>query len=288
MRRLYLSVVLLVINLVSYAQIKDIGGFDYTFINNENSAADFNRTRLWLNFPIKLNKQNHLLVSGFRYSRIQLDFNSDFNFDVRPLKTIHSLEYTLGYTFLLKNEEWRFTAQISPILSSNLRGEIRFDDLLWSGGVLFIRSREEPKKSRLTLGLVYSQRLGIPAPIPFATYFRQVNKNLNYTIGIPISKMKYFLNEKTSLEGFITFDGYYANLTDPIVVGDATANHISMSAIITGLGFDKYLGKRFNLYVKGGYTLRNALRLVENRNDEVFDFDMSKSFTFRGGFKFNF
>ena len=272
MIRSYLSVVLIALSLISFAQIKDIGGVDYTFIFNGDSDADFSRTRAWINFPIKLKKEGHLLVSGINYSNIHLDFNDTFDFDVNPLKTIHSLEYTLGYTFLMKNKEWRFTAQLSPTLSSNLEDKIKFDDLLWSGGVLFIRTRETPKKSRLTLGLIYSQRVGIPAPIPFATYFKEISEKLNYTIGVPISKMKYFFNKKTSLEGFITFDGYYANLSNAIMVDDRMANHISMSAIITGIGFDKYYGKRLNIYVKGGYTLRNSLRLVEDRNDEVFDF----------------
>ena len=118
--------------------------------------------------------------------------------------------------------------------------------------------------------------------------FKQVNDHLNYTIGVPISKMKYFFNKKTSFEGFITFDGYYANLSNSLTVDDKTADHISLSAIVTGIGFDKYYGKRMNIFVKGGYTLRNSFRLLENRNDEVFDFNMKKSFTVRAGVKFNF
>ncbi len=288
MKRQLLTVVLLSYSLICISQIKDLGGYDYTFINNSNSAADFSRTRVWFNVPFKLKKEGHIIVTGINYSNIHLDFNQDFNFDLDPLRTIHSLEYTLGYTFLLKNKDWRFTAQLTPVLSSNLDDKVKFDDLLWSGGVLFIRTRENPKKTRLTLGLIYSQRVGIPAPIPFATYFKEVNKNLTYTIGVPISKMKYFFNKKTSLEAFITFDGYYANLSNALPVGNGSAEHISMSAIITGMGFDKYLGKRLNIYFKTGYTLRNRLRLVENFNDEVFDFDMAKSLTFRGGIKFNF
>ncbi|NNC70525.1 MAG: hypothetical protein HKN90_06870 [Flavobacteriaceae bacterium] len=188
----------------------------------------------------------------------------------------------------MKNKEWRFTAQLAPTISSNLESKVKFDEMMWSGGVLFIRTREEPKKSRLTLGLFYSQQAGIPAPIPFATYFKQVTDNLNYTIGVPISKMKYFFNKRTSLEGFITFDGYYANLSNSLRVDTKSADHMSLSAVITGLGFDKYLGKRLNFFIKGGYTLRSKLRLMENTRDEVFEFNMKKTITFRAGLKFNF
>ncbi len=281
-------IIIAFVSCLSFAQIKDIGGVDYTFISNGDSDADFSRTRVWINFPIKLKKEGHILVTGIRYANIHLDFNQTYDFELDPLRTIHSIEYTLGYTFLLKNKDWRFTAQLAPTISSNLDAKVQFDDLIWSGGVLFVRTREEPTKSRLTLGLFYSQQAGIPAPIPFATYFKQVNEKLNYTIGVPISKMKYFPNKKTSFEGFITFDGYYANLSNTLNVNGRTADHISLSAIVTGLGFDKYYGKRMNIFVKGGYTLRNALRLMENPRDEVFEFNMKKSITFRVGLKFNF
>lgn len=277
-----------VVSFNTFSQIKDIGGVDYTMANSRESDADFSRLRMWVNIPIKLKKKGHMLVSGIRYSNIHLDFNENFDFELDPLRTIHSIEYTLGYTFLLKNNEWRFTGQLAPTISSNLDAKIKFDDLIWSGGVLFIRTREEPKKSRLTLGLFYSQQAGIPAPIPFITYFKEVNDHLTYTLGVPISKMKYFFNKKTSLEGFITFDGYYANLSNSLTVNDKKADHVSLSAIVTGLGFDKYFGKRMNIYVKGGYTLRSSLRLMENTRDEIFEFNMKKTVTFRGGIKFNF
>ena len=288
MIRKLLSALFSVFVFCAFSQIKDIGGADYTTLVGNSGDAGFSRSRVWINFPVKLKKESHMLVNGIRYANINLDFNNTFDFDVAPLTRIHSIEYTLGYTFLLKNKNWRFTAQLAPTISSNLEDKIKFDDLIWSGGVLFIRTKDTPKKSRLTLGLFYSQQTGIPAPIPFITYFKQVNDHVTYTLGVPISKMKYFFNKKTSLEGFITFDGYYANLSNSLIVGDKAADHISLSAIVTGIGFDKYFGKRMNVFIKGGYTLRNSLRLLENRNDEVFDFNMSKTFTFRGGIKFNF
>ncbi|NNC69691.1 MAG: hypothetical protein HKN90_02595, partial [Flavobacteriaceae bacterium] len=131
MIRTILLTLLVATSLNSLSQIKDIGGIDYTTLVGDGGDADFSRTRVWINFPIKLNKENHLLVSGFRYSNIDLDFNRTFDFDVNPLKTIHSIEYTLGYTFLLKNKDWRFTAQLAPTISSNLEAKIKFDDLLW-------------------------------------------------------------------------------------------------------------------------------------------------------------
>jgi hypothetical protein len=274
-------------HLLSFSQIKDIGGTDFTEFYGKSKDPNFIRNRIWINYPIKLKKKDHFIVTGIKYSKIELKFNYDYGFNTESLKDLHVFEYTIGYTAPL-NEKWRFTAQLSPSVASNLKSGFNSDDLLWSGGILFIRTHNQPKKSRLTLGLTYNQTIGIPAPLPFVTYFRQINEHLTYTLGVPITKVKYFFNKKTSIESFLTLDGYYANLSNNIKVGDRLAEKISMTAIITGFGFDKYFGKRFNLFAKTGYTLRNSIRLVENINDKVFDFDVQNSFTLRVGFKFNF
>ena len=269
------------------AQIRDLGGADFTYIAGSGNDTDFSRSRVWLNYPIKLKKDGAFLVNGLRYSYGTASFDKDFNFSTSELTSFHTLEYTIGYTFPL-NEKWRFTAQFSPTLSSNLRGGIGLRDFLFNGGVIFIKTTETPKKSRLFLGLTFNQTIGIPAPVPFINYFREINEHWTYTVGFPISKTKYFFNEKkNSLEAFVRLDGYFANLSNNIAVGSEQAEAISLSQVIIGLGFDRYTGERGNIFLKVGYTLRNSLRLNRDVSEEVFDFDLSNAIFIRGGFKFN-
>ncbi|NER15458.1 hypothetical protein GWK08_18535 [Leptobacterium flavescens] len=271
-----------------FSQVSDLGGIDYTGIFGKDDDPNFGRVRVWLNIPTKLNDREHYLVNGVRYSNAKITFNQDYGFDTSDLEEFHALEYTLGYTFPL-NEKWRFTAQFSPTIASNLANKLTFDDIIYSGGIILIRTLNNEKKSRLSVGLTYNQTIGIPAPIPFVTYWREVNEHFTYTVGVPISKVKYFFNnKKSSLEAFARLDGYFANLSNDIQVNGTNAEKISLSQVVTGIGFDKYYGKRLNFFVKAGYLLRNSLRLNENISDEVFNFDLSNSFYFRGGFKFNF
>lgn len=287
----FLVILLFIASVTSWSQVKDIGGTDYTFLLGEGDDPNFSRFRVWFNFPTKLNDRGHFLVNGIRYINAKINFESATSFSTVDLEEFHILEYTIGYTYPM-NKKWRFTAQFSPTLSSNLTNNISFDDLVLSGGIIFIRTLEAEngsKKSRLTLGLTYSQTIGIPAPIPFVTYFREINDRWSYTVGFPISKAKYFFNtKKTSLEAFARLDGYFVNLSNDIPVNGQNAESISLSQVITGIGFDKYYGKRGNLFFKIGYTLRNSLELNENIKDEVFNFNLSNAFYFRGGFKFNF
>lgn len=285
----FLLTILLISCCSSFAQISDIGGVDFTTAFNKKGAPDFSRYRAWFNYPIKLKKNDAYIVNGLRYSNIKLDFDKDYSFETTDLEEFHLLEYTLGYTYQM-NEKWRLLAQISPLISSNLADKITRHDLTWSGGVLFMRKTEEPKETTLRLGLMYSQRAGIPFPLPIIAYSRKVNEHVKYTAGVPVSKIKYYFNKKHSTEAFVRLDGYYANLSEDILVGDnQVAENISMSAVVAGIGFDKYVGKRLNFFVKGGYTLRNSSRLVRNTNDRVFTFvDTPNAIMLRGGLKINF
>ena len=276
--------------LQSTAQVRDLAGVDYTTTLGTDDDPDFARIRVWINIPTKLKGKERYLINGFRYSNAKINFNDDNGFSTQDLEEFHSLEYTLGYTYPI-NDKWRFTAQVSPTITSNLTDGISFNDVIINGGVILIRTIESGKngkKSRLSVGLTYNQTIGIPAPIPFINYWREVSDRVTYTLGFPISKVKYFLNnKKSSLETFIRLDGYYANLSNDILVNGENAEAISLSQIITGIGFDKYYGKRGNLFFKAGYSLRNSLRLNENISDEIFDFDLSNAFYLRVGFKFN-
>lgn len=286
--RTFFLVIILLSTSNIIAQVSDLGGVDFTSIIGDGDDPNFNRYRIWVNIPTKLKKKDHFLVNGLRYSNAKINFDRVESFSTTELEEFHTLEYTLGYTFLL-NEKWRFTAQVAPRITSNLTESISSDDFIINGAIILIRTLNNKKKSRLSLGLTYSQTIGIPAPIPFITYWREVSENFTYTLGFPITKAKYFFdNKKSSLETFVRIDGYFANLSNDIVVNGNTAESISLSQVITGLGFDKYYGKRINLFVKAGYTLRNSLRLNEGLSDEVFDFDLSNAFFLRGGFKFNF
>ncbi|NAS32625.1 hypothetical protein GTQ40_16715 [Flavobacteriaceae bacterium R38] len=286
--RIFFLVITFLSTLGITAQISDLGGIDYTSTIGDGDDPDFNRIRVWVNIPTKLKKKDHFLVNGLRYSNAKINFDRIESFSTTDLEEFHTLEYTLGYTFLL-NEKWRFTAQIAPRLTSNLTDNISADDFIINGGIILIRTLSGEKRSRLSLGLTYSQTIGIPAPIPFVTYWREINKNLTYTLGFPITKVKYFFDQKkSSLETFVRIDGYFANLSNDIVIDGNTAESISLSQVIVGLGFDKYYGKHANIFAKAGYTLRNSLRLNEGLSDEVFDFDLSNAFFLRAGFKFNF
>tara|TARA_R110002073_G_scaffold72537_1_gene177718 strand:- start:755164 stop:756024 length:861 start_codon:yes stop_codon:yes gene_type:complete len=283
----HILVAFLLCSCFAYSQARDIAGVEYSGFLAKKGDPDFSRFKVWLNVPIFFKNKNHILISGLKYSNINLNMDGGYGFNTAPLDRIHVIEYSLGYLYTI-NEKWKLIAQITPSIASNLETSITSEDLIWSGGVLFINTLNKEKERKLTLGLVYNQTMGIPAPIPFVVYSNRPTEKISYTLGVPITKLKYHFNEETSFESFITLDGYYANLSNNIAINEQIAEKISMTAVVLGVGYERYFGKHLNLYIKGGYTIHSSLRLFENIKDEVFNFNIDKSFIFRTGLKFNF
>jgi uncharacterized protein YaiE (UPF0345 family) len=273
---------------VTTAQINDLGGIEHTAFFGSDSHPLIGISEIEINFPLQLAKKEHYIVNGLSYSNVGISYNSTYSFSTSELDRFHILKYTFGYTFPF-NDKWRFTAQISPSVASNFAAGMTFDDFVMNGSVILIRTIKSPKKNRLTLGLAYNQTSGIPIPLPFITYYREITPNLSYTVGVPITKMKYFFgNKKHSVESFLRLAGFFANLSNDIIINNQQARQVNLSAVVAGFGYDYYQGKRLNLFVKTGYLLRNELRLEENSRTEIFNFDLVNTFYARGGFKFNF
>lgn len=287
-KRIFVFVLIIFSMQSPLAQINDLGGVEYTSFFGSDSHPFIGILKFEMNLPLKLSKKDQYLVNGLSYENVAIHYNTQYDFETNDLDRFHILKYTLGYTFRM-SDTWRFTAQVSPSLASNFVLGTSFDDFVLNGSIILIRTIDSPKKNRLTLGLAYNQTSGIPFPLPFITYFREISTNLNYTVGVPISKMKYYFgNKRNSVEGFVRLAGFFANMSRPVRIESQNANQINLSAVVVGAGYDYYIGKRLNLFVKTGYLLRNELRLQENARTEVFNFDIANTFYARGGFKFNF
>ena len=139
---------------------------------------------------------------------------------------------------------------------------------------------------RLILGLTYNTTLGLPIPLPFISYYRRLNENWSYSLGVPKSNLKYIFNEKFMLQSFASLDGYFANLQQPITIDGKTANNISLSVLVAGLGFEHFFTKHLVAYCYSGYTFRLDNVLRDENRDQVFRINNLNAFYLRTGVKF--
>ncbi|WP_299604608.1 DUF6268 family outer membrane beta-barrel protein [uncultured Aquimarina sp.] len=292
MHRLY--ILFFLCSFTMYSQLSDLARIEYTYFPQRDSDNSFRRFRTFIKYPIKLNDKGSYLIPGIEYRNFNFRYRDEVNFDKTDLERFSSFEASLGYTFKLKND-WRFAAQLGGIVASNFEnGEIDKDDILFTGSVFFIKDhtkKEIPKPWRLILGIRYSTTAGRPFPLPFINYYREFKPNWSFVLGVPKSNIKYRFKKKNAVQAFATLDGFFANIqnnrnfNDSITAEEKVANNISMTIVLAGLGYERFITKNLVFYTYGGFTILNDIRLRDDDQENVLTLNDQNSFYIRGGLK---
>ena len=278
---------------MTFAQSTDLARLEYALIPQSGSENKFSRFRFLGNIPFKLNTEGSYLVVGtqYRYHNVEINDPVPFN-DPDGLDGLHTVGLELGYTFKM-NKRWRFGAKFGTRISSNFEDSgIQGDDFRYTGSFYFIKSSDHsllPIKSRLILGVQYTTPASINFPLPIINYFKRFDQNWSYSIGTPKSNIKYFFNEKNTLQLYVSLDRFYANIqNNRLVTVDGTsrlAENISMLNVIGALGYEYYFTEHLLYYAYAGYTLLNRIRLRDGDQDDVLILNDQNTFYFRSGIK---
>ncbi|SHJ10501.1 DUF6268 family outer membrane beta-barrel protein [Aquimarina spongiae] len=276
------------------AQVSDLARIEYTYFPQKDSDNSFRRFRALANFPIKLNNKGSYLVPGLEYRNINFIYRDQTTFNTDNLERFSSFEVNIGITFTLKNN-WRFATRAGMIAASNFeQDKLITDDLLFTGSFYFVKNKMKDdllKPWRLILGLRYSTTAGRPFPLPFVNYFRQFHPSWSFVLGVPKTNVKYYFNQSNILQGFVTLDGFFANLQNNQVFFNQqeqevkNAANISMTTALVGVGYEHYFTKHLLFYTYTGVTLINDIRLRNENREDVLTINDQNSFYLRGGIK---
>ena len=278
------------------AQSTDLARIEYTYFPQKNSDNSFRRFRAIAAYPIQLKKEGSYLVPGLEYRNVHFKYKDPEPFETQDLDRFKSFTATLGYTALMKND-WRFGTQGGVKVASNFTEDyINSDDLIYTGAFFFIKSKEDEdmiRKWRLILGLQYSTTTGFPFPLPIVNYYKKWHENWSYTLGTPKSNLKYYFNEKHTLQAFVTLDGFFANVqknfdaTPENIQNDNIVDNISMTIVLSGLEYEYSFTEHIKFYIYAGHTLRNDIRLRDRDNEDVYNINETNTYYGRTGLKFS-
>ena len=295
MRNLFFLVLLISVGFSAVAQSTDLARLEFTYFPQKNSDNSFRRIRAQTVFPIKMKKEGSYLFPGLEYRNVHFRYDDPEVFDTSDLDRFQSITATLGYTFKMAND-WRFATNGGVKIASNFsEGYIDNDDLIYTGSVIFIKSKEDEVNDdawRLILGLQYSTTTGFPFPLPIVNYYKRWDEKWSYAIGTPKSNLKYYLNDKHELQLFVTLDGFFANVQDNFDAtpsrngNDNIVDNISMTIILSGIGYEYSFTDHLKFYVYGGHTIRNDIRLRDSNQDDVYKINETNTFYGRSGLKF--
>lgn len=280
---------------VAMAQSTDLARLEYTYFPQKNSDNSFRRLRASLAYPIQLKKEGSYLIAGLEYRNVEFEYEDPEEFDTSDLDRFQSFTLSLGYTFKL-SDTWRFGAETGAKMASNFsEGKLLADDLIYTGTLIFVKTGRNERYFepwRLIFGLQYSTTTGFPFPLPVLNYYVRWQENWSYGLGVPKSNLKYYFNDQHSLQAFVTLDGFFANVQEnfdatPISMGDKLAENMSMTILLSGLGYEYGITEHLKFYIYAGHTLINDIRLRDLNRDDVYNINETNTFYGRSGLKFS-
>lgn len=284
------------ISAIMQGQATDLARIEYTYFPQSNSDNSFSRFKTFLKFPIKLNQDGAYLVPGIQYKNGNFMYKDDAPFSVDKLEHFQSYAFSLVYTFKM-NEEWRFGLEGEIDATSNFEtGKLMNEDLEYTGSVYFIKSIKSDtdiKSWRLILGARYSTATSVPFPLPIVNYYKRFDEKWSYTLGVPKTNLRYFLSEKSTFQAFVTIDGFYANIQRQFnpsglsSIDGKLAQNISMTTVLSGLGYELEFSKYFSFYIYGDHSIINNIRLRDINQDKVYTINETNSLYGRTGLKFS-
>lgn len=278
------------------SQGTDLARIEYTYFPQAKSDNSFSRFKSFLKFPIKLNDSGAYLVPGIQYDNVHFQYKDAAAFSTEKLERLQSYAASLAYTFEM-NEEWRFGAELEVSASSNFEtNELQSEDLETTGFIVFIKSKTDEqylKPWRLILGLRYSTSTSFNFPLPIVNYNKKFDPKWSYTLGVPKTNLKYYLDEKSNFQAFATVDGFFANIQEKFNPNAASfpnqklAQNISMTTFLSGIGYELQFSEYFSFYIYGGHSFISNIRLRDSNMDKVYSINDTNSFYGRTGLKFS-
>ncbi|MGJ8684209.1 MAG: hypothetical protein ACSHWW_06280 [Nonlabens sp.] len=290
-------IVLLVLtgNLFANAQTTDLARIEYMEIPFSKSDNSIKRYRAFLQAPIPLDKDfNKIIVVGLDYRYVDINLKDAVPFNPAIISSTQLMELSVGYVVKPQSmQNWRFGARGIARIASNFNGKLGSDDYIFGAAVYGIYDRTDEdveKPHRLILGLQYTTTPGRDFPLPIINFYKEFAPNWTYTLGVPKTNVRRYFNEerKDAVQAFVTLDNFFGNIQQDIVVDGDTAQNISMTLVLGGLGYEHCFTDHFLFYAYGAYTISNDFRLRDNDRNDIYTINDDPSFYMRTGLKFKF
>lgn len=294
--RSIISILILSLNILAIGVSAQMGGGQMDLeirsriVGNKNTDASvksigFNK-RL---FNIMLKKgQNGVISTSLNYTYAHLNYNIESSiYDLSQIEDFHSLGINISY-FKMLNQKWNFIGMFNPQLSSNFTGSISGDDLFFNMVAIFNYSSKQT--NRLSFGLVYSNTMGLPFPIPIISYWKKLSDKWEMNLGFPRMNISHKLSQKSTVSSYIEFDGYNLNISKSIlnpISSQRDATQINYIDIISGIEY-QYQVEKFLFKLNVGYTLSRKFELKNSARETALKFDMANNWNLGIGLGFKF
>ncbi len=267
----------------------EIGGFEYSIIPDLGDTS-VEKYTLNLNLGKRFKKRGTFGV-GVSYNYYDFMFNNaSLDFDAHSYENIHTIRARFFFKYFI-NTTWSANVMFAPIVSSNFEGGLSHEDVIISSAVTLSKSWSNEKTSSLfTFGIGYGIALGEPQLIPIVSFRKKVNETWSYFLGIPRTKLNYHFDQRHTLSTEASLNGLFSNISSSInfqELGSFTDTKLQYNSLDTSLNYVYQIQPNWTTVVKIGYSPWNQLKILDNENNEIYDFEPDSSLFISIGLKFN-
>lgn len=305
LRILLSTLFLVVISLGVTAQTTDLARIEYLNIPFSKSKNSINRYRALVQVPIPLDdERKKIFVIGLEYRFIDIDIKDapDVSvFNENMVSSVQQMHGYLGYVWKTKNN-WRYGIKAGAKLESDFEGKIISDDFIYEAGAYAISDHKKDtvdgkKPYRLIFGLTYSTVPGRWYPLPLINYFKEFKPNWTYTLGVPKTNIRHYLNHsrKDAIQAFATLDNIYSNIQQNFVPESPEQNpegkiaeSIQQTIVLMGLGYEHFFTEHLLFYAYAAHSVYNDFRLEDGDGKKLYKINTENSPYFRVGLKFKY
>lgn len=300
---------------VAFSQTTDLARVEYLYLPFGKSNNSISRYRALVQAPIPINKEKkNFLVVGLEYRYVDINIedaedkaaligrteNTSIIYD-NKISSVQEMDAYLGYTWSIENN-WRLGVKAGVKVQSDFEDGTQSDDFIYDFGAYAIKDKTKDTLSgakpwRLIVGLTYSTTPGRSFPLPLLNYFREFKPNWTYTLGVPKTNIRHYLNDnhKDAIQAFVTLDNIYANLQTNFVPTSASQNpdgqvvsSIQETIAIGGLGYEHFFTKHLLLYVYAAHSFYNDFRFENENGDKIYIINDKNAPYLRTGIKFKY
>lgn len=286
------------------AQTTDLARIEFLHLALSKSDNSIQRYRALVQVPIPLkNSKDNFFVVGteYRYLDVNIRDTEDvLAFGSHQINSLKRLDLYLGYTWKF-NDNWRFGAKAGTKFQSDFEGKLLGHDFIYEFGIYAIKDKrknvaEGRKPYRLIAGINYSTTPGRWYPLPILNYYQEFHPNWTFTIGLPKTNVRYYLNNshKDAVQAFATLDNDFANIQDnfvPFSIQNSeskVAESIQTTIALMGLGYEHFFTDHLVFYGYAAYSVYNDFRLEDRDGNKIYNINTENSPYFRAGLKFKY
>lgn len=300
----FITTCLLLLALGLSAQTTDLARIEYLNVPFSKSDNAISRYRALVQAPIPLDSEKrNIFVVGLEYRYLDVDIkdeNDGLALNNHVVTSTQMMKGYLGYVWK-QGPDWRIGVKAGVRIESDFDQGIISDDVIYEVGTYFVKDKkkhpEEGKKPyRLIVGLTYSTTPGRWYPLPILNYYKQFRPNWTYTLGVPKTNVRHYLNDthKDAIQAYLTLDNDYANIQQNFVPISSQnpdgklAENIQSTIGLVGLGYEHYFTEHLLFYGYAAHSVYNDFRLEDGDGNKIYKINTENSPYFRAGIKFKY